>query len=125
MDYVTLDEVLQRLDTLKPNNYSRGEKVAWLNALDGKIYSLSVLTHEAGGEAFSPYGVEEGNRTMLVPEPYGTELYLAWLESQVDYYDGDTVRYNNAMDRFMTLHREFSRWYHRTHKPLGQDRKYR
>ena len=122
--FVTLDEVLEGIDCLKPNSYGRGEKIAWLSSLDGEIFREVILTHEGQCEAFSPYGLGDGARTMLVPEPYGREMYLAWLEFHMEHYNGDTVRANNAMDRAMTQLKAFNRWYNRTHMPRGGRRKY-
>ncbi len=124
MDYVTLEEVLEGIDSLKPNSFCRGEKVAWLSSLDGQLYRELTPVHEGLCEAFSPYGIGDGARKMFVPEPYGRELYLAWLESRMDHYNGDTVRYNNSLDRVAVLYRDFCRWYNRTYRPLGGKRKF-
>ena len=124
MEHVTLEEVLEGIDSLMPNSFCRGEKIAWLSALDGQLYTELILAHEAPCEAFSPYGMGDGARQMLVPEPYGRELYLAWLESRMHHYNGDTVRHNNALDRLSVLFRDYARWYHRTHRPLGGRRKF-
>ncbi len=123
-EYMTLEEVLEAIDSLKPNSYGRGEKVAWLSSLDGQLYRELVPIHEGQCEAFSPYGLGDGGRKLFVPEPYGRELYLAYLENRMDHYNGDTVRYNNSLDRLALLYRDFSRWYNRTHRPLGGKRKY-
>jgi len=120
----TLDEILEAIDSLKPNSYGRGEKVAWLSSLDGQLYKELVPVHEGPCEAFSPYGIAEGTRELFVPEPYGRELYLAYLENRMDHYNGDTVRYNNSLDRVAVLYRDFIRWYNRTHRPLRGKRKF-
>lgn len=120
----TVDEILEAIDSLKPNSYGRGEKVAWLSSLDGQLYEELAPVHQGLCEAFSPYGIAEGARELFVPEPYGRELYLAYLENRMDHYNGDTVRYNNSLDRMAVLYRDFTRWYNRTHRPLRGKRKF-
>ncbi len=124
MEYLTVEEVLEATDSLKPNSFCRGEKIAWLSSLDGQLYNELVPTHKGLWEAFSPYGIGDGARRLFVPQPYGRELYLAWLESRMDHYNGDTVRYNNAMDRFALAYRDFTRWFNRTYSPVDHRRKY-
>ncbi len=122
--YVTLGEVLEGADALLPNSFSREEKVRWLSSFDGRIYREIFRVHEGAPPSFTGYEAFGLSRTMLVPEPFGMELYLAYLENIMDHYNGDTARYNNSLDRVSVLVREFSRWYHRTHRPLGDKRKF-
>lgn len=43
---MTLGEAIQRIDELKHNTYTTGEKIAWLSQLDGNIKALAIDTHE-------------------------------------------------------------------------------
>lgn len=122
--YLTLEEALERIDSLKPNSFSRGEKIAWLSALDGQIWQELIAAHEGAGEPPEPYGLTDGSRMLLVPQPYGGELYMAHLENRMDHYNGDTVRYNNSLARLEGLYKDFSRWYHRNHRPLSGKRRF-
>lgn len=122
---VTVDEILKAADSLKPNSFTREEKVQWLTSFDGRIRRELMDTHEGGtSEDFRPYDPEEGSRRLLVPRPYGPELYMSFLENAMDHYNGDTERYNNSLDRLSGVYRSFARWYHRTHRPLGDKRKF-
>ena len=121
---VTVNEVLQRIDSLKPNAYSRREKLQWLSTLDGLLWREVMAVHEGAGQPFGPYGEGDGQRQLLVSEPYGLPLYLSYLENRMDHYNGDTARYNNSLLQFRTAYMEFFRWYNRNHRPLGQLRKF-
>lgn len=121
--YVTLGEVLEAIDGLIPNSFSREEKTRWLSIFDGQIREEIIGTHE-GAADFLPYTPEDGSREMLVPEPYGMEVYLTFLENTMDHYNGDTARHNNSLDRLSGVYNSFSRWYNRHHQPLGQQRKF-
>lgn len=118
-------EILQAIDSLKPNAYPLEEKLAWLSTLDGLLHEEVLKAHEGSPPAFAPYeGQEALERKLLAPEPYGRQLYLTWLESRMDYYNGDTERFNNSLAQFRGAYSEFSRHYNRTHRPIGATRKF-
>lgn len=122
---MTIMEVLNRIDTIKPNGYSQGEKIKWLSALDGDIKAKIIDTHEGNESlAFDGYD-EETNLTteLLVPAPYD-DIYLFWLDAKIDYWNGETRRYNNAVEMFNTAYDEFWKYYNRTHMPKGGKFKY-
>lgn len=41
-----LGEAIRKIDDLKHNTYTTGEKIAWLSQLDGNIKALAIDTHE-------------------------------------------------------------------------------
>ena len=147
MIFKTFGAVVEKMDHLIPNSFAREDKLRWLWVFDGKIRREIMETHEAGderaGQGTAPCLDEAGDeragqgtvpclegadsvygQSLVVPEPYGMELYLAFLENTMDHYNGDTVRYNNSLDRLATLYREFFRRYNREHLPLGDKRKF-
>lgn len=177
-----LGEAIRKIDELKHNTYTHGEKIAWLSQLDGNIKAMAIDTHEhqtkeeaiaaliaedaAKHEAavleymkankvtreeaeialshanysyaeakeqveltrmdilFSGYTEETNPDTVLiVPAPYDA-LYLYWLEAQIDYYNGEMDRYNNAAGRFTLAQQEFIDHYHRTHRPISANKRF-
>ena len=124
MIYKTLGAVVQGIDHLIPNSYPAEEKIRWLSSFDGRIYEEIFLPHDGAPRSFLPYEMGDLGRSMLVPEPYGMELYLAYLENTMDHYNGDTARYNNSLDRLANSYREFAGWYHRNHRPIGKTRRF-
>ena len=122
---MTILEAINRVDTTKPNSYTQTEKVDWLSTLDGIIKKEIIDTHEGGENiVFEGYTPDTSLDTvLLVPAPYD-EVYLFWLESKIDYYNGETGRYNNSINMFNTAYEEFERYYNRTHMPLGKKFKY-
>lgn len=55
---------------------------------------------------------------LLVPAPYD-EMYLRWLEAQIDYYNGEDERHNNAIMRFNNAYEGYKKHYTRTHMPIS------
>lgn len=122
---MTIIEAINRIDSLKPNNYTQDDKIAWLSTLDGIIKTEIIDTHE-GSESvnFKGYDVDTALDTvMLVPAPYD-DIYLRWLEAQIDYTNGETQRYENSMIAYNTAYATFQRYYNRTHMPKGKSIKF-
>ena len=122
---MTIIEAINRIDAVKPNSYPQGEKIRWLNTLDSMVKEKVIDTHEcAESVKFEGYAEDTNLSTdLLVPAPYD-EMYLFWLESKIDYYNGETGRYNNSISMFNTAYAEYERYYNRTHMPMGKKVKY-
>ena len=119
-----LREAIDRIDSLKHNTYTNGEKVEWLSRLDGTIKTEILDTHEVDEVFFQGYDeAVDMDTELLVDAPYD-EMYIRWLEAQIDYYNGEIARYNNSMMMYQTAYDTYSRYYNRTHMPKGQNFKY-
>ena len=122
---MTIMEAIHRFDVVKPNGYTQAEKIKWLSTLDGIIKAEIIDTHE-GNESVSFGGyTEETNLStnLLVPAPYD-EIYLFWLESKVDYWNGETSKYNNSIEMYNSAYSTFENYYNRTHMPKGKKFKF-
>lgn len=113
---MTIIEAINKIDNFKPNSYTQEDKVKWLSILDGIIKKEIIDTHEGaedvifnGYEADTPVGT-----VLLVPAPYD-DVYVKWLEAQIDYANGETPKYNNSMVMYNTAYSAFERHYNRTH----------
>ena len=118
-------EAINRLDSLKHNTYTQSDKVAWLSRLDTMVKKHIIDTHEGADEvAFTGYDDSTDLQTeLLVLEPYD-EVYLRWMEAQIDYHNGEYERYNNAIDMFNTAFEGYKNYYNRTHMPKGKKFKF-
>ena len=122
---MTLIEAITRIDTLKPNTYSQQEKVRWLSALDGIVKVEIIDTHE-GADKVTFDGYDENTdllTELLVPAPYD-DIYLRWLDAQIDYANGEYNRYNNSVQTYNDAYSAFERHYNRTHTPIGKKFKF-
>lgn len=122
---MTIIEAINGIDSLKPNSYPQQDKVIWLSILDGIIKTEIIDTHE-GAEGVIFNGYEDVNlfdTVLLVPAPYD-DIYIKWLEAQIDYANGETAKYNNSMVMYNTAYTAFERFYNRTHMPKGKSIKF-
>ena len=115
-----LREAIDRIDGLKHNTYSLAEKVAWISTLDGLVKHQIIDTHEDGEDiVFTGYTTDDMEAELLIPAPY-EEVYIRWLEAQIDSYNGEIGRYNNSMMMYQTAYDTYQRYYNRIHMPKGQ-----
>lgn len=118
-------EAINRLDALKYNTYTQSDKVEWLSRLDNMVKKHIIDTHEGGSDvAFAGYDDSTDLKTeLLVPVPHD-EMYLRWLEAQIDYHNGEYDKYNNAIIMFNTAFEAYQAYYTRTHLPVIRGRRF-
>lgn len=118
---MTLMGVINHLNTVKPNGYTQTEKIKWLSTLDGIVKAEIIDTHE-GGESVTFEGYTESSlmQELLVPPPYD-DMYIKWLEAQIDYANGEYGKYNNSITLYNTAFDAYAKYYNRTHKPISKN----
>ena len=122
---MTIQEAIDRVDMIKPNQFTFEQKLRWLSELDGLIYKELIMTHE---HAADPELVEHDASTpaeteLLVPFPY-TDIYLHYLSSQIDLGNAEIGKYNNNKQLFNNAYLTYSDYYTRTHMPLSACREF-
>lgn len=117
---MTIIEAITKVDSLKHNTFEQSDKIAWLSNLDTKVKKLIIDRHE-GSESvvFEGYDANTDlNTELLAPAPFD-EMYLWWLEAQINYHNDEIERYNASITLFNTVYEAFSNHYNRTHMPRG------
>ena len=122
---MTIMEALHRIDTIKPNSYNQTEKIKWLSTLDGIIKTEIIDAHDgAENVVFNGYTEDTALTTpLLVPAPYD-EIYLFWLESKIDYWNGEIGKYNNSISMYNEAYSTYQRYYNRKNMPKGKNFKF-
>ena len=118
-------EAIDQIDSLKHNTYSNADKIAWLSRLDSMVKRLIIDTHEGGDSVtFTGYNSHTDPETeLLVPAPFD-EIYLRWLEAQIDYANGEYGKYNNSILMYQTAYDGYANYYNRNHMPKGSKYKF-
>lgn len=122
---MTIGKAIMRINTLKPNTYTDNEKIDWLSSLDHMVKRTVIDTHEDGEEViFDGYDTgTPADTELLIPSPYD-DCYINWLESRIDYFNGEYAHYNNSVLRFNELFTAFSNDYNRHHMPKTESINY-
>ena len=122
-----IQEVIASVDHLKPNMFEEADKIKWLSRLDTRIYQEIICTHDHNEDeeaaSFSGYGVGDGEKELLVGQPYD-EMYIHWLCAQIDYYSMEYESFNNDNSVFESVFSSFRNAYNRSHKPKGTRKSY-
>ena len=114
---MTMGEMIDRVDCLCCNAFSREEKVGWLARLEWMLKRNILDTHE-GGLTF-----QEPGENVPLTAPEGFEgMYLHWLQAQIDLHSGEPERYNASISLFNTEYAAFESWYNRSYPPKGAGR---
>ncbi len=112
---MTIQEAVAMADELKPNAFSTATKIAWLNALEGRIALCVFLMSEADAEQLH-YTADDLTRTLLVKPPYD-DIYELWLEAKIDYANGEYDKYQNTMAEYNAHYGEFVRYFAERYAP--------
>ena len=99
---MTAREAMDWVDGKKHNVYSEADKLHWLTRAEAMAGQLA--------ERFGmvPAVLSLTPETELsIPAPWD-QIYLRWLEAQIDYANQEYLKYNNAMAVFNALWSEYA-----------------
>ena len=124
---MTLQEVLDITDEMKPNMMARYLKIKYIKEIEQLIHAEIVLKHEHAEalEAKPEYDENTDPGTvLLVPEPYSM-VYVYWLMSKIDIQNQEDARYNVDRAHFENAYDTMSDWWTREHMPVQKTREFR
>lgn len=124
---MTINEAIELVDALRPNQYEREMKIRWLSKLDGNVF-LEVFATHAGTplNSFDGYTADtDGDTQLLIPFPYDEDIYNYFLQAQIDKENGEVSKYNQSITMYNTVYEAFQVWWHKTHMPLAQRPRFR
>lgn len=108
---MTIREIIEHVDRVKPNAFSDEDKLIWLNELEYAIQAdVYGVTEDFDAHAIGDAGTDEP----LAPEAFH-KLYYTYLEARIDAANGEWAEYDNAMALANGFLGEFERWYARNH----------
>ena len=112
----TLKQIIERVDSVKPNAFTVEEKLEELNALEGRIALEVFLMAPVEAERFRYAWPEDQDVAPLVKPPYDN-IYPLWLESRIDAMNGEYNRYSDSMAIFNDAWSDFACWFAQRYDP--------
>lgn len=101
---MTLAKAIENFDAERINKISLERKIEWISQLDKKIHTEILAPR--GDEDFKGYTVETTFTTELkAPDSYG-EIYNLYLNTKMDYMNGEIGRFNNSAMLFNRMYKE-------------------
>lgn len=111
-----IENIIERADTISPNDIPEEEKLAWIAELDGKIALDVMLMDICEASQFNYRYPEDLQVEPLVGFPH-ENLYVLWLRAKIDDHNGEIERYENSMQQYNASFGNFTRWFARTYEP--------
>ena len=110
---ITLLDVIEKCDTLKPNVYSQSQKRDWVYNLELQIREFALLyTNEEADNLF----LNQENATLSLGNQW-SDIYVYYLLSMIDLANCDVVMYNNNTAMFNELLKSWQKKFRREHTP--------
>lgn len=113
---VKINEIIARVDAVKPNAFSDEVKLGWIAELDG-LLAANVFLMSPAEILQVHYSYPEDMETMVLADfPYDN-LYDYWLIAKIDFMNGEYERYENTMQLYNAAYSSFVRWFINTYDP--------
>lgn len=108
---MTVQDVLNRIEQVKPHKYPIDAVVRWVSEVDSKVSNLHL---GYGGDATdAPYCTEDLHKSVLLGDEWD-RVYIYYVQAMIDYFNGESARYTNGMIMFNTAFQEYADFYART-----------
>lgn len=116
---MTAGNMIEKVDTLKPNQYETADKLDWIADLEAAIYEEITSQHEGAPETFSRETFKDAGAQLTVTAPYD-DIYLYYLSAQIDLYNRELTSYAQTATLYNTAWDNYSAWYTRNHMPKSK-----
>ena len=107
-----ISNLIALVDSVKPNAFSEGIKISWLNDVWGKVWTEIYLRDSAD---FVPY--VKGEDAELTLKPPHNKMFVTYLSAMIDFHNGEYDKYQNTMAAFNDEFSAYMRWYALTERP--------
>ncbi len=87
---MTVKEIIEYTDKLKPNSFENDIKLSWINQVEGMVQSE---INKAPLESIRI--LESENDTVSVKHPY-SQIYSFYIVSMIDFFSGNFTGYENS-----------------------------
>lgn len=115
---MTISELIERADAVKPNAFDNYAKTGWINEAEGLVQTEIFLFAD---EEIIVYDYDEDKDKELLVKPPHDKLYLPYLAAMIDFYNGEYNKYQNTMQMFNNHFGEFMRWFALRYRPADFD----
>ena len=129
MGEVTIKDILDEVQEIKPNTLSEALAIKYLSRLDLQLWEELLSWHDgiddfythmfdvdAEGNETSKLPYSAKTNTLLVPYEYAA-LYVDYLVMKIDLINNDLQRYNNSAINFSAMLDSFASFINRNYMP--------
>ena len=103
-EYMTVKEIIEYTDKLRPNTHDAATKLAWINHVEGMVQSEIMNTPiDSVRQLFSE------NDTVSVKHPY-SQVYSYYIIAMIDFFSGDIQRYKNSAEAYNDAMKTYAKY---------------
>ena len=114
---MTLKQVIDHVDSVKPNAFTYDHKTRWINEIEGQVQTEVFLFP---WDNITQYDWESNQNTELfVKAPYDS-IYDYYLQAQIDFHNGEYDKAQNSIAWFQEKYDAFKKWYVETYHPADR-----
>ena len=114
---MTLKDCIDFVDSVEPNDYTEGQKTAWVSEAEGMV-QMDVLLRPV--REYVPLDYARDKDQPLTVLPPHDKLYRDYLQARIHFANGEYDRYSGSMALFNAEWGEFVRWYARNYSPADR-----
>lgn len=114
MMYMTVKDILDYVDEVKHNIFSRKTKLIWLNELEYRVQTDVMLLSAEGVQTIP----DDDTHQLLVPVPW-SEIYYDYLFMKLSEHLEESSEQNNRAATFNKAFTRFMRWWADTYNPFN------
>lgn len=110
---MTIRELIDYVDEVRPNSFGSQTKTVWINEIEGAVQIEIMGIYPAD---VAQYDAEDDEDTVLLVKAPHAKLYAWYLIAMMDLVSLGDAAYKNSYRIFNTFWDEYARWYLRTHR---------
>lgn len=114
---MTLKQVIDFVDEIKPNAFSDDAKTMWVNEVEGYVQTEVFLLNV---DDIVVYNYDTDKNKELLVEPPHSKIYWTYLTAMIDFANGEYNKYANTMQMYNEFIGEFMRWFAREYRPADR-----
>lgn len=95
---MTIDAILQQVDSIRRNQYTKEEKTGWIEELEERLWSSLWYRYFEYAPRKRSYPADKDSH-IFIEKPY-YKLYLLYLLGQMDFFQGNIPSYNAHVRAF-------------------------
>lgn len=111
----TINEVMDRVQRIKPNTIEDKDRARWLLTLEGRVFEEVTKADKPDKMPVKSWP-EDGDKPLLADSPYDN-IYDLYLTSIICFALGEYNDYNNIAEQFERTFNDFRAWWRRNHVP--------
>lgn len=127
-------DIIASVNNLRPNLYDDDVKIRWLANLDGQVFNELIVNYypeseplcgdrEWGADVMHTFKApEDVDDELIIPFPYGDDVYTSYLLAMIDKANGEVEKYNQSITAYAAAYKQYQAWYIRTHRPINRGR---